>query len=220
MPILYSVISRQTTILAKYAECVGNFAEVTEQVIAKIQLENHKLTYSHGNYLIHYICEDRIIYMAITDDEFDRSRAFLFLSDIKRRFLAEYGLTVATAIMYGMNAEFSRVLASEMKRYSEAKDIDALSKVHGQIDELKDIMVKNIESVTSRGEHLELLVNKTDQLRSNAVSFRTTSRTLARTMFWRNVKMYFIMACILILVIYIIVSFSCGGLLWPNCVHK
>lgn len=68
MPILYSVISRQTTILAKYAECVGNFAEVTEQVIAKIQLENHKLTYSHGNYLIHYICEDRIIYMAITDD--------------------------------------------------------------------------------------------------------------------------------------------------------
>lgn len=126
MPILYSVISRQTTILAKYAECVGNFAEVTEQVIAKIQLENHKLTYSHGNYLIHYICEDRIIYMAITDDvsnfflifkseitrllvffqEFDRSRAFLFLSDIKRRFLSEYGLTVATAIMYGMNTEF------------------------------------------------------------------------------------------------------------------
>lgn len=48
----------------------------------------------------------------------------------------------------------SRVLATEMKRYSEAKDIDALSKVHGQIDELKDIMVKNIESVTSRGEHL------------------------------------------------------------------
>lgn len=68
MPILYSVISRQTTILTKYAECVGNFAEVTEQVIARIQLDNHKLTYSHGNYLIHYICEDRIIYMCITDD--------------------------------------------------------------------------------------------------------------------------------------------------------
>lgn len=45
-----------------------------------------------------------------------------------------------------------------MKRYSEAKDIDALSKVHGQIDELKDIMVKNIESVTSRGEHLGKLL--------------------------------------------------------------
>lgn len=68
MPILYSVITRGPTVLAKYAECVGNFAEVTEQIIPKIKLEDHKLTYSHGNYLIHYICEDRIIYMCITDD--------------------------------------------------------------------------------------------------------------------------------------------------------
>lgn len=68
MPLLYAVISRANTILAKYADCVGNFAEVTEQIIAKTQLENHKLTYSHGNYLIHYICEDRVIYMCITDD--------------------------------------------------------------------------------------------------------------------------------------------------------
>lgn len=68
MPILYSIISRGTTVLAKHAECVGNFAEVTEQIISKIQMENHKLTYSHGNYLIHYICEDHVIYMCITDD--------------------------------------------------------------------------------------------------------------------------------------------------------
>jgi len=218
MPILYSVISRGTTVLAKQAECVGNFTEVTEQIISKIQLDNHKLTYSHGNYLIHYICEDRVIYMCITDDEFDRARAFLFLADIKRKFLSEYGLTVATAVAYGMNTEFSRVLAIEMKRYSEAKDIDALSKVNGQIDELKDIMVKNIESVTARGERLELLVNKTENLRNNAVSFRSTSRTLQREMYWRNVKMYVIIASIIILLVYIIVSFSCGGLFWPNCV--
>lgn len=67
MPILYSMISRGITVLTKYAECVGNFVEVTEQIISKIPPENHKLTYSHGNYLIHYICEDRIIYMCITD---------------------------------------------------------------------------------------------------------------------------------------------------------
>lgn len=68
MPILYSVISRGTTILTKYAECVGNFAEVTEQIIMKIPVQNHKLTYSHGNYLIHYVIEDKIVYMCITDD--------------------------------------------------------------------------------------------------------------------------------------------------------
>lgn len=43
-----------------------------------------------------------------------------------------------------MNTEFSRILASEMKHYSESREVDAISRVHGQIDELKDIMVKNI----------------------------------------------------------------------------
>lgn len=68
MPILYSVISRGTTVLAKYAECVGNFAEVTEQVMLKIEAKNHKMTYTHGDYLIPYICEDRMIYMCIADN--------------------------------------------------------------------------------------------------------------------------------------------------------
>lgn len=68
MPILYSVISRGSTILARYALCAGNFAEVTEQIIGKIPAHDDKLTYSHGNYLFHYISENHIIYMCITDD--------------------------------------------------------------------------------------------------------------------------------------------------------
>ena len=39
-PILYSLISRGTSILTRQASCAGNFAEVTDQVLAKI---------SHGN---------------------------------------------------------------------------------------------------------------------------------------------------------------------------
>lgn len=82
--------------------------------------------------------------MCITDDEFERARAFLFLNEIKRRFLLLYGLQAATAIAYAMNTEFSGVLASEMKHYTESRDVDAISKVNGQLEELKDIMVKNI----------------------------------------------------------------------------
>lgn len=220
MPILYSVITRGQTVLAKYAECVGNFAEVTEQIIPKIKLDDHKLTYSHGNYLIHYICEDRIIYMCITDDSFERARAFLFLTEIKKKFIMTYGLTVATAIAFAMNSEFSRTLAQEMQRFSELRDVDKISQVRGEIDEVKDIMVKNIENITNRGERLELLVNQTENLRNNSVTFRQTSRNLARTMFWRSVRMYCLIAVILLFVIYIVISMSCGGLLWSNCIRS
>ena len=48
MPILYSVVARGTTVLAKYAQCAGNFAEVTEQILSRIPPENSKLTYTQG----------------------------------------------------------------------------------------------------------------------------------------------------------------------------
>lgn len=80
----------------------------------------------------------------IKQQEFERSRAFLFLADIKQKFIHTYGLQVATAIAYAMNTEFSRVLAQQMTFFSQSVEIDAISRVHGQIDELKDIVVKNI----------------------------------------------------------------------------
>lgn len=220
MPILFSMIARGQTVLAKYADCVGNFTEVTEQIIPKIQLTDHKLTYLHGNYLIHYICDNRIIYLCITDDKFDRSRAFLYLQDINERFICMYGLSVATAITYAMNTEFARTLASQMRAINEGQQQDEISRVNGEIGELKDIMVKNIENITNRGERLELLVNQTENLRNNSVTFRQTSRNLARTMFWRNVRMYFLVTAILLFVIYVIVSMACGGLLWQSCINS
>lgn len=164
--------------------------------------------------------------------------------------MAEYGLTVATAIAYGMNSEFSQVLALEMRRFNEAGHSSSImQQVHGQIDELRNIMVQNIDNVTARGERIELLVDKTENLRNSvrrgmicdrsivvafvsigrsnlcqfllqSVSFRQTSQNVARMMFWRNVKMYVILAGILLFVVYVIISMACGGLAWQTCIHR
>ncbi|XP_026468663.1 vesicle-associated membrane protein 7-like [Ctenocephalides felis] len=132
MPILYSVVFRGTTVLAKYASCDGNFAEVTAEFMVKTPAYDNKLTFPHGNYLIHYICENRFIYMCITDDKFERARAFLLLNEIKRRFLETIENVIAHAVM---NSDFSKVLAAEMKHVLESREID---KVNGQLDELKN----------------------------------------------------------------------------------
>lgn len=63
---------------------------------------------------------------------------------MKRRFKTAFGDTAETAIPYAMNGEFARVLATEMKHYSDSRDLETISRVHGELDELKDIMVKNI----------------------------------------------------------------------------
>lgn len=220
MPILFCTVARGTTVLAKYASCAGNFTEVTEQILAKIPPDNSKLTYSHGSYLFHYICEDRIVYLCITDDDYERAKAFSFLSEIKRKFQMQYGVRAQTALPYAMNSEFSRVMATQMRVSTDAnKSADKVEQVKGQVDELKGIMVRNIDQIADRGEKLELLVDKTEDLSANAVTFKKTSRNLARSMWWKNVKITIIIAIVIIVVIYFIVSAACGGLDWP-CTRK
>lgn len=46
--------------------------------------------------------------------DFERSRAFSFLSEVKKRFQTTYGSRAQTALPYAMNSEFSSTLAAQM----------------------------------------------------------------------------------------------------------
>ena len=48
--------------------------------------------------------------MAITEDDFERSRAFKYLADIRRRFMTAYGKHVHIALPHSMDSEFSRYI--------------------------------------------------------------------------------------------------------------
>ena len=47
-------------------------------------------------------------------------------------------------------------------------------------------MVQNVEQILSRGERIELLVDKTDTMASQATAFRRGARTVRRQMWWKN----------------------------------
>ncbi|NWU20729.1 VAMP7 protein, partial [Dyaphorophyia castanea] len=50
------------------------------------------------------------------------------------------------------------------KYHSESRGPDQVAETQAQIDELKGIMVRNIDLVAQRGEKLELLIDKTENL--------------------------------------------------------
>lgn len=77
MPILFSAVAHEKTIISKFASCDGNFMEVIQQVISKIPLKDHKMTYIHGPYLIHNIVENQYLYVCITDKVSVNIRVFL-----------------------------------------------------------------------------------------------------------------------------------------------
>ena len=171
-------------------------------------------------HIFHYSIEDGMVYMCMADEDMSRRIPFAFLADIKNRWKATYGSRGRSAMAYGMNDEFSRVLSKQMDYYSHNPEADRINQVKGGLEDVKSIMVSNIEKGLERGERIELLVDKTDALSSSALNFKNKSRTLKRHMWWKNAKLTIIIAVVVILIFYFILAAACGGLdLKPKCVH-
>ncbi|KAG0307394.1 hypothetical protein BGZ98_000359 [Dissophora globulifera] len=218
MSIIYALVARGSIILAEYTNSSGNFTTVTEAILEKIPPNNSKLTYVYDRYLFHYICEDGLTYMCMADDSFGRRIPFAFLQDIKERFLAQYSRERAlnSLVPYAMN-EFSKVIAKQMEYFSTNPNADKIKQVQGEIEQVKDVMVQNIERVLERGERIELLVDKTDNLNQQAFAFKKRSTALKRAMWWKNTKLMVILTLVIIFLVYLIICAACGFPGWASC---
>jgi len=221
MPIIYSIVSRATVVLAEYTSAKGNFDQVTRRILEKIPTtHDSKMSYVYDRHIFHYIVFDGLIFLCMADQDFGRRIPFSFLEDLKNRFKSTYGERGRLAAAYSMNEDFSRVMKNLMDYYSLDPSADKISNVKEEIDEVKTVMQTNIERVLERGEKIELLVDKTENLQSNAFKFKKSSTQLKRAMWFKNVKLMAVLICLVVLIIYVIVAIACGGPALPSCVKK
>lgn len=88
--------------------------------------------------------------------------------------------------------------------------MDKLARVQDEINEATDVMRQNIEQVVGRGEHLELLVDKSDGFSANARAFQRQSADLRKAMWWKNCKQMAMVVCFLLLLLLTALFFVCG----------
>lgn len=94
---------------------------------------------------------------------------------------------IADAPAYGMNA-FEPEITQLMTQYEENPPQDAIKQAQAELAATKDVMVQSIDAVLSRGERIEILVDRTDDLSSQARAFRKRATVLRRKMWYRNAK--------------------------------
>jgi vesicle-associated membrane protein 7 len=88
--------------------------------------------------------------------------------------------------------------------------MDKVARVQDEIDEAADLMRSNIEKVVDRGEHLELLVDKSEGFSANARAFQRQSSSLKNAMWWKWAKQVACVSSLVLLVICIGLWFFCG----------
>jgi vesicle-associated membrane protein 7 len=209
MTILYALVARGKTVLAEYTFTSGNFPTITRVLLGKIPDEDGKMSYVYDQHVFHYIIDNHIIYMCMCDDMNKRRIPFGFLDDIKQRFKATYGERAQSAIAFSMSEDFGRVMQKQMDFYN-GSGADSFAQVNSKLDDVKNIMVQNIEMVLERGEKLELLVDKTDKLQTQAFKFERSSKQLKIAMYWRKIKLYLLIFVVVAVIIWIISAVACG----------
>ncbi len=99
---------------------------------------------------------------------------------------------------FAMNEDFARVLAKQMDYWSDPKN-DKIQQMKKDIDETKNIMVQNIEKVLERGERIDLLVTRTEEMNEQSYKFKSGATELKKKLWWKNIKLW-IVIIVLVLV--------------------
>ncbi|KDP20321.1 hypothetical protein JCGZ_06407 [Jatropha curcas] len=214
--LIYSFVARGTVILAEYTEFTGNFTSVAAQCLQKLPSSNNKFTYNCDGHTFNYLVENGFTYCVVAVDSAGRQIPIAFLERVKEDFKKRYGGgKAATAQANGLKREFGPKLKEHMQYCMDhPEEISKLAKVKAQVSEVKGVMMENIEKVLDRGEKIELLVDKTENLRSQAQDFRQQGTKIKRKMWIENMKMKLIVFGIVLALILIIVLSVCHGF---NC---
>lgn len=78
-------------------------------------------------------------------------------------------------------------------------------------------MMENIERVLERGERIELLVDRTQNMNETAFTFSKRSTYLRRRILWESIKTTVILSLVVLFLLYLLIGFGCGFPVWQNC---
>ncbi|KAK8664531.1 hypothetical protein V6N13_084316 [Hibiscus sabdariffa] len=213
-PLIYAFVSRGDVVLAEYTEYSGNFNSIALQCLQKLPSSNNKFTYSCNGHTFNFLVDTGYIYCVVADESAGRQMPIAFLERIKDDFVSKYSSgKAAAAPAFSLNKEFGLKLKEQMQYCIEhPEEISKLAKVKAQVSEVKGVMMENIEKVLDRGEKIDMLVDKTENLHHQAQDFRSTGTKIRRKMWLQNMKIKLIFLGILIALILIIVLSVCRGI--------
>ncbi|XP_029961392.1 vesicle-associated membrane protein 8 [Salarias fasciatus] len=87
---------------------------------------------------------------------------------------------------------------------------DKVQALRDQVDGVKSIMTENVDRILARGERLDDLMGKSEDLQAGAQHFKQTSQKVARAYWWKNVKLIVVIVVVVVVILLIIVLLATG----------
>ena len=186
--IRFWTVSRGATILARFpgaedGDMGDRMLQLAQKSLERIPPGDVKRSYKVDTeaerLIINFTSTQDIIILTITDINFPQSIAFSSMENVNEKVWKYFGAVVHSTVAMGLDLQLSAALSNEMKR---ANNPDKLAEVQEQVDDLKKIMIENIEAIMTRGELLEILMIDINELIEEAEDFRRNAQEIQAAM--------------------------------------
>lgn len=136
-------------------------------------------TIESGNYNIHYIVQNNIIYLTICEKSYPRNLAFSYLSEVKTEFEHSYGQQALSsqARPFGFSS-FDNFLSKTKKIYQDQRAQSNLDRLNNDLADVKKVMTKNIEDLLYRGDSLDRMSDLSLSLRNDSIKYRKKAQRI------------------------------------------
>mmetsp|Transcript_15672 Transcript_15672/g.17425 ORF Transcript_15672/g.17425 Transcript_15672/m.17425 type:complete len:230 (+) Transcript_15672:33-722(+) len=202
MPILYAVVASGSNVLVESGD-VAKFNTLVSQILVKVQKKDRK-SYLHGGHTYNYLNNGNLTFLCVTDKDFLARVSFDFLKKIESVYSNQ------------SSTKFTSQFKELMETYSDPHKVDRVTRVKSKLDDVKGVMIDNIDKVMERGEALDTIEERTADLSNASMDFRRSSTTLRKVMWWKNVKLWIVLGVLLVVLLFVVVWIGCG-LTFANC---
>lgn len=149
--------------------------DFTGKIIVERTRIKERASVKEQEYVCHvFVRENNVSGVLISDIEYPQRVAFTLLGKVLDQFLEEFPLHRLSSlderdIVFPKCSEY-------LAKYQNPKDADPMMKVQAELDETKIVLHDTIQSVLERGEKLDDIVKKSEELSLQSKTFYTTAK--------------------------------------------
>lgn len=221
--IVYAVVARGDQVLAEFSHSEVRIQETTvvRTVLQRINDEHKRNTFKYDDrHFFHCIVQDGICFLCQTGQEDAPRVVFHFLENISTQFMERYSHVAKEAHAFELNTEFSPLLQETMEYYNlhpADASRDKLDVVTKKVEQTKEVMLENIDKILERGEKIDLLVEKSEELNESAFTFQRSAKELKKTMLCKRIKTAICAFIVFLICVLFLSIVFCGGFAFKNC---
>ncbi|KAK6531421.1 palmitoyltransferase [Arthrobotrys megalospora] len=152
---------------------VDQFLNFTASTIAERTAVNIRQSVQEQSYMVHaYSRPENCTGIVITNAEYPRRIPHELLNRLLDEFITKFPRNT-----WAPNKSYDLPQLKEyLVKYQEPSQADNISKIQRELDETKIVLHKTIESVLDRGEKLDTLVQRSDNLSNASKMFYTNAK--------------------------------------------